>query len=217
MSFFGSNRRFVPAVLLAGAAGTAALSMSVTGTLSAFTAAITDSANTTSMGTLVLQEKNSAGTVTCLSTDGASNTNNAATCSTINTYGGGTLANGGGTLANGGSSSVTVNMTNLGTGTPTAFTLSAGTCTQSGSAPTSVTTATDLCSQLTVKVYANTTGTPVFNGTLTAFNAAGAQSLTALAPSATQAYTVVVAAPSSLSNGYMGLTASQPLTWTLSS
>ena len=208
MSFFGSNRRFVPAVLLAGAAGTAALSMSVTGTLSAFTAAITDSANTTSMGTLVLQEKNSAGSVTCVSTDSS---NNAAGCSTISKYGGGTMANGG-------SSTVTVNLTNTGTGTPAAFSMAAGACTQSGSAPTGVTAATDLCSQLTVKVYAAaTTGTPVYSGTLSSLATAGAQSLATPAPSTTQPYTFVVSAPSSLGNTYMGLTASQPLTWTLSS
>jgi len=213
MSFFSSDRRrFVPVALLAGAAGTAALSLSVTGTLSAFTAAITNSSNTSSLGTLVLQEKSSAGTVTCLSTDGPSNTTNSATCSTINTYGGGTLANGG-------SSTVTVNMTNVGTGTPVAFAVAAGACTQSGSAPTGITAATDLCGQLSVKIYAasTATGTPVYTGTLTAFNAAGAQSLTALAPNATQAYTFVVSAPSSLNNTYMGLSASQPLTWTLSS
>lgn len=202
-----SRRRFNPAIVLAGAAGSAALAMSMTGTLSAFTASITNSTNTSTAGSLILQEQSSDGKITCLSTSG---TDNAATCATINKYGGQTLVAGG-------TSTTTVNMTNTGTAAATSFTLTPGACVQSGTAPTGVTAATDLCSKATVAVYpsSSATGTPVYSGTLAGFT--GAKSLSPLAAGATQAYTFVIQMPASLTNGYQGQQVSQPLTWTLSS
>lgn len=197
------RRRLAPAVVAAGALGTAVLALSMTGTLSAFTAAITNSVNTTGLGTLTMQE--TSGAITCNSTDG--NSTNTATCATINKYGGQTLVPGG-------SSTTTVSIKNTGTATPTTFTLTPGACTQSGTAPAGVTAATDLCSQVTVKLYAaaTATGTPIYSGSLTGW-ANAAQSLTTLAGNAAQAYTFVVSTPSSLGNTYQNQSVSQPLVW----
>ena len=201
-----SKPSFVPTVIAAGAIGTAALALATTGTLSAFAASIENSVNTTKTANLVLQETNSDGSVTCTSSDSATN---AATCATINKYGGQTITPGG-------SSTTTVKMTNLGTIAPSTFALTAGACTQSG-APASGTAATDLCSKLTLNVYAaaTATGTPIYSGSLSGFT--NPVNLTPLAANATQAYTFVISVPSTLDNTYQGLTASQPLTWTMSS
>ena len=198
------KNRLVPTVVAAGAVGTVALALATTGTLSAFAASIQNSVNTSSTGTLVLQEKSSDG-ITCTSTDG---TDNAATCSTINKYGGQVLSPGQ-------TSTTTVTMTNLGTLTPASFTLQPGACSTTNSASGEAST-TDLCSKINLAVYAGAddTGSSVFSGTLSTFTAA--KKLTSLAPKASQAYTFVVSVPD-LDNTYQGLTASQPLTWTMSS
>ncbi|GAB3499495.1 hypothetical protein [Flexivirga lutea] len=197
-----------PSVVVAGVLGTTALALTTTGTLSAFAASIQNTVNTTTTGSLVLQEQNSDGSVTCLSTDG--NTTNAATCSTINKYGGQSLAPGG-------STTTTVKLTNQGSVTPKTFTMTPGNCTQSG-APQGVPAATDFCSKVNLNVYAaaTATGTPIYTGSLDTFTTTP-QTLTALAPKASQAYTFVVSMPANLGNGHQGLTASQPMTWAMSS
>lgn len=204
-----SNAPIAPTVAIAGVLGTGALALATTGTLSAFAASIQNSVNTTTTGSLVLQEQNSDGSITCLSTDG--NTTNAATCATINKYGGQSLSPGG-------SSTTTVNLTNQGTVAPKTFTLTAANCTQSGAPPQGVPAPTDFCSKVSLNVYAaaTATGTPIYTGSLDNFTTAP-QTLTPLAPKATQAYTFVVSLPASLGNGYQGLTASQPMTWAMSS
>jgi hypothetical protein len=80
-----------------------------------------------------------------------------------------------------------------------------------------VTTQSDFCAQVTLKVYAaaTATGTPIYNGTLSAFTSA--LSLTPLAGAGSQAYTFVVTLAAGLGNGYQGLTASQPLVWAFAS
>lgn len=197
---------FVPSVIAAGVLGTGVLALATTGTLSAFAASIENSVNTTKTASLVLQETNSDGSVTCSSSDSDTN---AVTCATINKYGGQTLVPGG-------ASTTTVHLTNLGTVTPKTFTLGAGECTQSGSAAFG-TAATDLCAKLSLKVYAaaTPTGDPVYDGTLAGFSTP--VGLAELAPDESQAYTFVVSVPAGLDNTYQGLTASQPLTWTMSS
>ena len=198
------KNRLVPTVVAAGAVGTVALALATTGTLSAFAASIQNSVDTSSTGTLVLQEKSSDG-ITCTSTDG---TDNAATCSTINKYGGQVLSPGQ-------TSTTTVTMTNLGTLTPASFTLQPGACSTTNSASGEAST-TDLCSKITVTVYAGTdaTGSPLSDPTsLSSFKT---QTLATLAPKASQDYTFVVSVPD-LDNTFQGLTVSQPLTWTMSS
>ncbi|MEU5694509.1 hypothetical protein [Actinosynnema sp. NPDC020468] len=198
------RRKFAVLAVMGGLVGSALLALSLTGTLSAFTAAITNSTDTVTTGSLILRETD--GTNTCISTSSATNS---ATCATINKYTGTTLVPGG-------SATKTVTLANDGTATPATFTLTPGTCSQSGSV-SGITPATDFCAQVTLKLYAaaTATGTPIYNGTLAAFTSA--QTLTPLAPSTTQAYTFVVSLPASLGNTYQGLTASQPLTWTFSS
>ncbi|PPK62571.1 hypothetical protein V5P93_002039 [Actinokineospora auranticolor] len=199
-----SDRKSALLVIAGGLVGTTLLALALTGTLSAFTAAITNTTDTLSTGSLILRETD--GSNTCTST---SSSTNAANCATINKYSGSTLLPGG-------SATKTVTLANDGTITPATFTLTPGTCSQSGSV-SGITPASDFCSQVTLKIYAaaTATGPTSYNGTLAAFTTP--ISLTALAPSATQQYTFVVSLPSSLGNSYMGLTASQPLTWTFSS
>jgi hypothetical protein len=192
-----------PAILAGGIIGSVVLALSLTGTLSAFTASIANSVNTTTVGTLVMKEVSGANT--CTSTD---STTNAATCATINKYGGQTLLPGG-------SSTTTVTITNQGTATPTSFTLTPGTCAQTGGVA-GITPATDFCTQVSLKIYAaaTATGSPIFTGTLASLTA---QTLTALAPAAAQPYTFVVSTPGTLGNSYQGLSAAQTLTWAFSS
>ena len=199
--------RTIP-VVLAGVIGSVLLGLTTTGTFSAFTAQITNSVNNVKSGSLVLQEKSSDGSTTCLSTDG--NTNNAATCATINKYGGATLLPGQ-------SVTTTVNMKNAGTATPNTFTLTPGTCAQTGTGIAGVTPATDLCSKITVKVYAaaTATGVPIISGTASAIGGT-ATTLTNLAAGASQDYTFVVSLDSSAGNTYQNLTATQPLVWAMS-
>ncbi|SER07339.1 hypothetical protein [Actinokineospora terrae] len=198
------DRRSALIVILGGLIGTVLLALSLTGTLSAFTAAITNTTDTVSTGSLVMQETD--GTNTCTS---SSSSTNSANCATINKYTGNTLMPGG-------SATKTVTLSNQGSITPATFTLTPATCSQSGSV-SGITPASDFCAQVTLKIYAaaTATGPTSYNGTLAAFTTP--LSLTALAPAGSQAYTFVVSLPAGLGNSYMGLTASQQLTWTFSS
>ncbi|MBA8795580.1 hypothetical protein FHX74_003216 [Friedmanniella endophytica] len=209
------RRRFTPLALITGAAGAAVLALSMNSSLAAFTASITNSVNTAGAGTLVMQEQNQAGSVTCLSTDGTGNnvTGNAATCATINKYGGST------TLVPGQTSSTTVTIKNTGTVPANTFTLAPGTCTQSGGVTGS---ATDLCSKLTVvitqTVGGNTTTVSPASSTLATLQTGGAITLTApVTPNTTVTFTFAVTLASSAGNTYQGLAASQPLVWTFTS
>ncbi|MBM7773094.1 hypothetical protein JOD54_003298 [Actinokineospora baliensis] len=198
------DRRTALIVVLGGLIGTTLLTLSLTGTLSAFTAAITNTTDTVSTGSLIMQETD--GSNTCTSN---SSSTNSANCATINKYTGNTLLPGG-------SATKTVTLSNQGTITPATFTLTPGTCSQSGSV-SGITPASDFCAQVTLKIYtaATATGPTIYNGLLSAFTTP--LSLTALAPAGSQPYTFVVSLPSGLGNSYMGLTASQALTWTFSS
>lgn len=203
------RRRFALITVLAGAIGSAVLALTLTGTLSAFTASITNSTNTTNQGTLVLTETGPDGTTTCVSSGG---TLNAVTCGTINKYGGATLVP---TATTPASSTTTVTMANTGTVAGSTFTLQGGTCSQTGT-PLFGAPAASLCTKMNVAVYVGTGtgGTKLYDGLMSAFPAS--ISLTGLAPAASQAYTFVVTAPTSLDNTYQGLGVSQPLVWTLS-
>ena len=213
------RRRFTPIALLAGVAGVVLLSLSLNSTLSAFTASITNSNNTAASGTLTMQEAN--GATTCNSTDSTTINVNAATCATINKYGGSTVM--APTNVAGTSNLVTTTITIKNTGTIAAgtFTLTAGACTPSANG--TPTGSGNLCTKLNVAIYAaaTATGTPIFTGTPAAFNTAnGAASplaLTAPAAGVTQSYTFVVSLPNNADNTFQGLSASQPLIWTFTS
>ena len=111
--------RFAPVALLAGIFAAVLLSLSLTGTLSGFAASITNSSNTAASGTLIMQEQNANASVTCLSTDGGSVSTNAATCSTINKFGGST------TMTPGNTVNTPITIKNTGTVTELARTVNA--------------------------------------------------------------------------------------------
>ena len=207
------RRRFAPVVIAAGIAGTAALSLSMTGTLSAFTSAITNTSNTVASGAVLLQE--TSGSVVCAPTDVASTTPFA--CSTINKYGGNI-----GLVPGGTSTPVTVSFKNLGSSNAASFTGKFGACsvTNNGTYQGGASAAA-FCGKLNVAIYsgATVTGSPVISGTAAALAAAPASALTVPAASgaSTSTYTVQVTLDSSADNTFQGYQASQPITWTLSS
>ena len=207
--------RLTPLALLTGVLGAVILALSMNSSLAAFTASITNSVNTAAAGTLIMQEQNAAGTTTCLSTDGTGNNvaTNAATCATINKYGGST------TMVPGQTISTTVTIKNVGTAPAASFTLAPGACTQSGNVTGS---ATDLCAKIGIVITqtaasTTTTITPA-SSTLTSLASGGALNLTApVAAGATVTFTFAVTLNSSAGNTYQGLAASQPLVWTFTS
>ena len=128
------RRRIVPVVWIAGAAAATLLGLAVSGTLSGFTASITNDTNTAGTGTLLMQESNGAGTVFCYSNGvnansavGASNSN---TCSTINKLGG-DQTNGLNLAPGLNSTTTTVKIKNAGSLAASQFTLTPSSCTQS--------------------------------------------------------------------------------------
>jgi hypothetical protein len=220
MSVFSFRARgFSPLLVLAGLAGAVVLSLSMTNTFSAFTAAITNSVNTGASGTVILQEINTGtGGATCNSTDATTVSVNAATCSTINKYGGSTVmvpTNAGGTTS---VSTTNVTFKNTGTGTAQTFTLTPGACTQSvNGTPTG--TATDFCTKLDVVLKSG--ATTVYSGTAAGLAAGGVINLGALASvpapgGAVVPFTFTVTVDTTAGNTYQNLAASQPLVWTLS-
>ncbi|AMM21995.1 hypothetical protein AX769_19895 [Frondihabitans sp. PAMC 28766] len=204
--------RFAPLAIATGVLGAVLLSVSMSGTLSGFVASIQNTSNTTASGALTMQETSSAtGTaVTCNSTDGGTVSTNAATCATINKYGGST------TMIPGQTVSTAIAIKNTGTVAASTFALAAGTCTQGTNGALNG-TASDLCTQMTVVITNTTTSTAVFSGTLAAFKTQGSIPLGAAAPGASTAFTIAVTLPSTLGNTYQGLSVSQPMTWTYNS
>jgi hypothetical protein len=221
------RRRVVPLVWAAGAAAAVLLGLTVTGTISGFTASITNDTNTSGSGTLLMQESNSAGTVTCYSNGAAANSAvgaaNSNTCSTINKLGGDQAPNTNGlNLAPGTTGTATiVNIKNAGTITASQFTLTPSTCTQSvNSGNTQVIangTATDFGTKVNVKV--KQAGVVVFQGTAAQL-ASGTGATTPLPANlgAVTAGTSValefdVSLDSAATNAYQGLALSLPMTW----
>ncbi len=204
------RRRFTPAVLAGGVLGTVLLSLSMTGTLSAFTAQITNDTNTAASGTLIMKEANAAGDVTCLSTaTGSAVSTNVATCTTINKFGGSK------TMLPGTTVTTAITIQNVGTAPASTFTLAPGTCTQSNNgAPNG--TATDLCAKM--KIVIKSGAATVFSGTLATLAATTPPIAITPAPAAgvTVPFTFDVTLDAAAGNTYQGLSASLPLTWAFS-
>jgi hypothetical protein len=115
----------------------------------------------------------------------------------------------------GGSKATTVTLTNTGSASISAFTLTPGTCVQSANGSVSG-SATDFCSKLQLQIVSGTT--TLFSGTADSFSSSSPISLaTPLAAGASQSYTFTVTLASSADNTYQGLKASQPMTWSASS
>ena len=203
--------RFAPVAIGTGVLSAVILSLTMSGTLAGFTASINNNTNTAATGTLVMQEQNGGGTVTCLSTDGGSVSTDTSTCSTINKFGGSTMIPG---------QTVTtlVTIKNNGTSAATTFTLAPGaTCTQSNVGAASG-TATDLCAKLNLVITNTTTSQVVYTGTLAAL--AGAAPITITSPPAagvTNNFSFALTLNATAANTYQGLQASLPLTWTFAS
>lgn len=212
------RRHLSPVALGAGAVAAVVLALSTTGTLSAFTAQITNSTNTAASGSLVMQETGTTGgtAYTCTSTDAGITTNtintNAATCATINKYSGST------TLTPGGTPVVTpVVLKNTGTVAATTFTVTPGVCTQTAGPSTNPSgSATDLCSKLNIAITTGTApGTAITGGGGTAASLASkAITLaTPIAPGASVTFNFSVQLDTTAGNTYQNLAASQPIVW----
>lgn len=205
---------FVPLVVfgLVSAGGLSTV-VSVPVSLGSFTAGIADNSNTTGTGTIVLQEQNAGGTVTCNSTDPGLTANdintNSSLCSTIDQYGG-TASQ----LVPGGSVTTTITFRNTGTAAASTFTVTPGACTQSAAGGNSG-SATDLCAKLTVAITKTVGGvtTAVGSGTATALAAGGVLSVGSLASGANLTITITVTLSALAGNTYQGLDALQPMVW----
>jgi hypothetical protein len=209
-------------VLIAAAAGTALVAGSSVAVISGFTASITNSVDTLGSGALIMTE--SSGGNTCVSS-GSVVTSNTATCSTINKYGASTTA------VPGSAYSTPVTITNTGTAPANAFTLTAGSCTQSSNGSFNGTDSA-FCGKVDVTIQesgktacvypASTTAacpaTPTSAGTLAAL---GGSSPTlnplSVAAGASRTFVISVMLDSTATNADQGLLASQPLTWSFSS
>ena len=221
----GRLRHVNVVLVVTGLAATAVLALSVTGTLSGFTASINNTANSVASGTLLLQENQ--GATTCLSSGNTIGTN-AGTCATINKYGGGTNA------VPGVAASSTVSLKNIGTSSAATFTLTAGACAAAANAATSPYAGTDtagFCGKVDVTIEDDTVvGTPTCvvpvaaaacaapaaTNTLATLAAGPALGLTTLAAGATRTYKFTVMIDNSATNADQGLQASQSLTWLVS-
>jgi hypothetical protein len=200
--------RTTPLAIVTGLAAAVLMALTMTGTLSAFSASITNSSNTTSSGTLLMREVGTPG-ATCYSngtsTGSASTNGNSAACSTINKFGGGTLKPGE-------ARSTTVTIWNDGTIAAAGFTLAPTAACAPGTAGTTSGTATDICGKIAVTIVSGTT--PVFNGTLKTLGESAAMTLPAVASTKSADFTFTVTLDAGVSNDYQGLTASVPLKWT---
>ena len=183
------------------------VAFSLTPTFAGIVATITNSVNTASTGTLVMEEKNQDGSVTCTTTGAGS-----ATCATINKYGGQALVPGG-------STDTTVKITNKGSIAANAFTVKGGTCTTENAPGASVSGNGDLCRKMTITVRAN--GSQVWTGTAEAFQQAAAQDIKTvvghpIAPNETVTLVITAALPANTDASFQGRQISQPITWQFS-
>jgi hypothetical protein len=206
------RRRLALPVLLAGGLGSLILALGLSPTISAFTAQIKNTVDTAGTGTVIMQESNADGSITCNSTDGGSVSSNTATCATINKYGGSV------TMVPGQTVSTDIKIKNTGSAAATGFTLTPGTCTQTNNG-TPNGTATNLCSTMTLVVTSGST--TLYSGTLQGFassvNVLTALGTTSVPSGSTVPFTFAVTLPSTAGNTYAGLQVSQPLTWDFSS
>lgn len=221
------RRRWFPLVWLGSAAAAVLMVLGVSGSLSGFSASITNNSNTVASGRLTMSETGVSGvggTNTCDSPD--------ATCS-LDKFGGQTAMVPDTTTLTGSAPTGTipadgdadqnigiVQITNTGTIPASSLTLTGGTCAASSGS------GADLCGVLDVAVYASTTaptvgtassyGTQKFYGTATALAAESGLSVASdVASGGSEYLTFVVWLDSSTPNADQGLTASEPLTWTL--
>jgi hypothetical protein len=206
------------ALWASGGAAALILTLGVNGTLSSWTSAIIGNSTNTvaTAAAVILQEVGPS--ATCLSSSGAGNS---FTCSTINKYGGTTTP-----LSPGTNQVTDVVFTNVGASAASSFVLTAGTCTQNPTAGSGTPPAANICTNadLTVAISCSN-GATYSAGSAWAdlVYVAGAPgsipgTLTHTATLAASAsftcrFTVALSAAANVLD--QGITASQPLTWTL--
>ncbi len=206
-------------LLCSGLVAALVLSLGVSGTLSSWTsAAIGNDTNTVATASAVILREVGPGPTTCLSSSGAANSY---TCSTINKYGGT-----GSPLAPGGSQVTDVVFSNVGSAAASTFVLTPGSCSQTPTAGSGTPPAANVCTSGDLTVAISCSNGATYSGgsawadlvypagapgsipatlTRTATLAAGS--------SFTCRFTVALSASASVLA--QGITASQPLTWTL--
>lgn len=208
------KRSFGLPVILAGGIASLVLALGISPSFAAFTASITNSANTAGSGSLAMQELNNGGTVTCNSDSSGNVSTNTATCATINKYGGNLNMIPGQTVT------TAISIKNTGTVPATAFTLTPAACVQAANGSLAG-TATDLCTKMNLVVMSGTK--EVYSGTLAAFNASGINLLSKIGISSVPSGTTVPFSfavtldATNATNSVAGLKVSQPMTWTFTS
>ena len=198
-------------LILSGGVSSLVLALGMTPTLGGFTASIVDAMNSAGAGTVVMQERDSSGTITCLSTDGGGLSVNAASCSAMNRYGG-DLG-----MRPGDSAVIVTYIRNVGTVAASSFSLTPGVCVQSaaGALPGS---AADFCSKIAVSITSDLT--TIFDGTAATLGSVGAidvlsrLGLARVQPGLQITFTVTTTMDPTVDNSYQGLKVSQPMTWT---
>jgi hypothetical protein len=200
-------------LVLYGCISSLVLALSMTPTLGAFSASISGDANSAGTGTIVMQETDSSGTITCLSTDGGGLAVNAASCSAMNRYGGDMG------MRPGDSVGIVTYIRNIGTIAASSFSLTPGVCVQSATGTLSG-SATDFCSKIAVSITSD--AATIFSGTAETLGAAGTidvlsrLGLARVEPGLQITFTVTTTMDPTVDNSYQGLKVSQPMTWTFS-
>jgi len=200
-------------LILSGGVSSLVLALGMTPTLGAFTASIVDAMNSAGAGTVVMQERDSSGTITCLSTDEGGLAVNAASCSAMNRYGGDMG------MRPGDSAVVVTYIRNIGTIAASSFSLTPGVCVQSATGTFSG-SATDFCSKIAVSITSGSS--TIFGGTAATLGGVGTiDVLSRLGLARVEAgqqtpLTVTTTMDPTVDNSYQGLRVSQPMTWTFS-
>ena len=198
-------------LVLNGCISSLVLALGFSPTLGAFTASISGSANSAGSGSIVMQEMDSTGTITCLSTDDGGVSLNTASCPGINRYGGSVG------MGPGDSAVVVTYIKNVGTASASSFALVPGPCVQSATGALSG-SATDFCSKIGVTIASGPTG--IFSGTAAALGGVGSIDLLSKLGLAKYTaglqvtFTVTTKMDASVDNSYQGLKVTQPMTWT---
>ncbi|MDO4870511.1 MAG: hypothetical protein Q3996_00210 [Candidatus Saccharibacteria bacterium] len=196
-------------LIVIGSLASLMVAFTLTPAFAGIVASIQNTTNTAATGTLTMKE--SSGAATCNSFDGQ--TNNTATCSTINKYGGTSTP-----LLPGGAAKVTdVTIQNTGNIAATSFTLTPGGCTSSNVSGASFSGGGDLCTKVKVVITSGTT--TLFNGTAAALNTGGAIDIlnklgkTSVTANESIPIKFSVSLDPSADATFQGKQISQPLTW----
>ncbi|WP_314104302.1 hypothetical protein [uncultured Frigoribacterium sp.] len=208
--------RTTPLAVVTGLAAAVLMALTMSGTMSAFTASITNANANVSSGTLLMRQEGASGGA-CYS-NGTDKTTpisaaNSTSCTSINTFGTGSLV----PDSSEPRAASTLTVYNDGTVAAKTFTLrKADICKQTASSAASGTatgSANDVCGKITLVISSG--GTPIYSGTLLQLgDSTTAITLPSVAAKSSQSFSFATKLADGLSNDYQGLTATVPLTWT---